>query len=132
MQSPEEAAVRTVVEQWVRAVQRKDYDGILENHGADMLMFDVPPPLQSKGLDEYRHTWDLFFRWSGEPVTYEVVEMNVSAGADVAFVTAIMGCAGTETTGEHINLQFRLTIGLEKRQGRWTIVHEHHSIPATT
>jgi ketosteroid isomerase-like protein len=24
-------------------------------------MFDVPPPLQSKGLEAYRRTWDVFF-----------------------------------------------------------------------
>jgi ketosteroid isomerase-like protein len=27
-------------------------------------------------------------------------------------------------------LYFRLTIGLRKIDGRWTITHEHHSVPA--
>ncbi len=27
--------------------------------------------------------------------------------------------------------QFRLTIGLCKRDGAWRIRHEHHSVPAT-
>ena len=28
------------------------------------------------------------------------------------------------------DLDFRLTIGLRKIGDRWTIVHEHHSVPA--
>jgi ketosteroid isomerase-like protein len=31
--------------------------------------------------------------------------------------------------GRLIDLDFRLTVGLEKVGGRWTVVHEHHSIP---
>ena len=37
--------------------------------------------------------------------------MNITAGNDVAFVTALMRCAGTEANGERIELEFRLTIG---------------------
>jgi hypothetical protein len=31
-------------------------------------MFDVPPPMQSKGIEAYRKSWDLFFSWSDDPV----------------------------------------------------------------
>jgi ketosteroid isomerase-like protein len=27
-------------------------------------------------------------------------------------------------------LDFRLTVGLRKIDGQWTITHEHHSVPA--
>jgi len=64
----DEAATRELVESWARAVRAKDFDGILANHSADMLMFDVPPPVQSKGIEAYRKTWDLFFSWSDDPV----------------------------------------------------------------
>jgi SnoaL-like domain len=56
--------------------------------------------------------------------------MDITAGADVAFVTALMRCAGVEKSGERIELGFRLTIGLRKMGGQWVVVHEHHSIPA--
>jgi uncharacterized protein (TIGR02246 family) len=127
-----ESEIRTLIENWADAVRRRDYDAILRNHSRDILMFDVPPPLQSKGIEAYRSTWDLFFRWSHDPVVFEIVEMTVTAGADVEFAAAVMRCSGTETTGEHVRLQFRLTVGLRKIDGRWTITHEHHSIPATS
>jgi ketosteroid isomerase-like protein len=56
----DEAAIRDVIESWAKAVRRKDIDGILANHSPDILMFDVPPPIQSKGIDAYKKTWDFF------------------------------------------------------------------------
>jgi uncharacterized protein (TIGR02246 family) len=126
----DEAAIRELVESWARAVRAKDFDGILANHSADMLMFDVPPPVQSKGIEAYRKTWDLFFSWSDDPVVFDIKDIDITAGTDVAFVAALMRCAGTEKDGERIELEFRLTIGLRKIGGQWMVLHEHHSIPA--
>jgi len=126
----DEAAIRELVERWARAVRARDFDGILSHHSADILMFDVPPPLLSRGIDAYRKTWDPFFAWSDEPVVFDIEQMEITAGRDVAFVVALMRCAGTEKSGERITLDFRLTIGLRKTGGQWTVVHEHHSIPA--
>jgi ketosteroid isomerase-like protein len=56
--------------------------------------------------------------------------MNITAGEDVAFVTALMRCVVTEVNRERVDLEFRLTIGLKKIAGQWTVMHEHHSIPA--
>jgi ketosteroid isomerase-like protein len=126
-----EVAIRELVENWARAVRDKDFNGILANHSADILMFDVPPPAQSKGIEAYRKTWDTFFSWSRDPVFFEIDAMDITAGNDVAFVAALMRCSGIEKNGERIELEFRLTIGLRKIGSQWTFVHEHHSIPAS-
>ena len=47
-------AIRGIVENWARAVRNKNIDRILANHSADVLMFDVPQPLQSKGIEDIR------------------------------------------------------------------------------
>jgi ketosteroid isomerase-like protein len=44
-------AIRKLIDDWSAAVRRRDYDGTLENRSADILMFDVPPPFQSEGVD---------------------------------------------------------------------------------
>jgi uncharacterized protein (TIGR02246 family) len=124
------AAIRELVEGWARAVRAKDLKGILASHSPEILMFDVPPPLESKGIDAYSKTWDLFFSWAHDPVIFDFNEMEITAGKDVAYVTALMQCAGTERHGERIRLEFRLTIGLRKMGGQWIVMHEHHSIPA--
>ena len=127
--SADEAAIRELVERWARAVREKNIEGILANHSTDMLMFDVPPPVESKGIEEYRKMWDSFFAWADDPVTFEIKEMDITAGTDAAFVAALMRCAGVEN-GERTELEFRLTIGLRKIGDRWMVLHEHHSIPA--
>jgi ketosteroid isomerase-like protein len=43
-----------------------------------------------------------------------------------------MRCAEPGPDGQQKPLAFRLTIGLAKTDGRWTITHEHHSIPAAS
>ena len=129
--SADEGAVRDLIEAWADAVRRKDYDGILRSHAADFVLFDVPPPFKSVGLDAYRKSWDLFFSWSSDPVRFEIQDMDVTAGVDVAFAFATMRCEGPGSDGKAEALDFRLTIALSKIDGRWMIAHEHHSVPAT-
>lgn len=128
--SEDDAAIRNVIESWTAAVRRRDVEGILQNHSADIVMFDVPPPLQSTGIEAYKKTWDLFFSWSNDPIPFDITHMNITAGSDVAFVVATMRCAGHGPNGEHEALDFRLTVGLRKIDGQWIITHEHHSVPA--
>jgi uncharacterized protein (TIGR02246 family) len=128
--SEDEAAIRKVIESWTAAVRRQDLPGILQNHSSDIVMFDVPPPFQSRGIEAYRQSWDLFFSWSAEPIPFDVTDMSVTAGSDVAFVVATMRCAEPGPNREPKRLVFRLTVGLRKIDGRWTITHEHHSVPA--
>jgi uncharacterized protein (TIGR02246 family) len=126
----DEAEIRDVVETWAAAVRRRDFEGVLRNHSSDIVMFDVPPPFQSRGIEAYKKTWDLFFSCSGDPIIFDITEMSITAASDVAFVVATMRCTEPEADGERRGLDFRLTIGLRKIGGQWTITHEHHSVPA--
>jgi uncharacterized protein (TIGR02246 family) len=128
--SRDEAEIRALIERWAAAVRRHDRDGILADHDPDMVMFDVPPPLRSKGIKEYDSTWDLFFGWHRPSDAFDVRDMEIVAGHDVAFAMALMRCSGADDKGGHEALDFRLTVGLRKVDGRWRIVHEHHSVPA--
>jgi uncharacterized protein (TIGR02246 family) len=122
MTHADETAIRGIIENWAAAVRAVDMDGILANHTGDILMYDVPEPLFSRGMDAYRATWELFFKYSkGGPGSFDIVELAVTAGSDVAFATAILEIVGT---------RLRLTIGLRKENGRWLIAHEHHSYAA--
>jgi uncharacterized protein (TIGR02246 family) len=128
--SDDETAVRNVVESWTAAVRRQDLEGILQNHAPDIVMFDVPPPFQTKGIEAYRKTWEMFFSWSDRPIPFDFAEMSITAGDDVAFVVATLHCAEPGPDGQAKPLEFRLTVGLRKIDGQWTITHEHHSVPS--
>ena len=45
-----EAEIKTLIEAWADAVRRHDLPAILAHHDDDIVMFDVPPPLQSRGI----------------------------------------------------------------------------------
>jgi uncharacterized protein (TIGR02246 family) len=128
--STDETDIRALIERWAKAVREQSRQEILAHHDSNLLMFDVPPPLFSRGLDAYAKTWETFFAWSEEPVAFDFHDVEITAGSDVAFVTAIGRCAGRDATGKHEELEFRLTLGLRKIDGSWRITHEHHSVPA--
>lgn len=127
----DEAAIGELIQSWAAAVRRRDLDGIFRHHADDIVMFDVPPPFQSKGMEAYKKTWAMFFSWTDEPIPFDIAEMSITAGADVAFAVASMRCAEPGPKGELVPLNFRLTVGLRKIEGRWLVTHEHHSVPAT-
>jgi uncharacterized protein (TIGR02246 family) len=117
----DETQIRALVESWAKAVRAKDLDGAISHHTNDIVMFDVPMPLQSRGLEEYRKTWELFFDHSpGGSGSLDVTELQITAGEAVAFAHAILRVGDGSA---------RLTMGLRKENGQWLIAHEHHSYP---
>lgn len=125
-----ESEVRQLMEDWARAVRDQNLAGVLAHRAADITMFDVPPPLECRGIDAYRDTWSLFYAEQPRPIAFEIRRMDVVAGKDVAFVVALMRCAEHGPDGARKDLDFRLTVGLRRVEGRWSVVHEHHSVPA--
>jgi ketosteroid isomerase-like protein len=128
-----ESQIKALIEAWADAVRRHDLPGILAYHEQNIVMFDVPPPLQSRGMGEYKKTWDLFFRYHKPSQAFDIEELAITAGADVAFAFAIMRCGSGTVSGppEENGFLFGLTIGLCNIDGDWRIVHEHHSVPST-
>ncbi len=128
--SEDDAAIRNVIESWTAAVRRRDLAAILRNHSSGIVMFDVPPPFQSRGVEAYRKTWDSFFSWSNDPVSFDITEMSITAGRDVAFVFATMRCAESGPNDEHKSLDFRVDDRPAKNRWAVDITQEHHSVPA--
>lgn len=122
--APPEAEIRKLIHDWERAVQAGDMDAILSRHAQDVVMYDVPEPLQSTGLAAYRDTWELFFRHvAPDPNVFVIEDLAITAGQDLAFAFGLLRIGGSERP------VCRLTLGLRKREGQWLITHEHHSAP---
>ena len=129
----DEKQIKALLEAWADAVRRHDVPGILAHHEPDMVMFDVPPPLQCKGIEAYEQTWGLLFRYHRPGTAFDIQELAVTAGQDIAFAVAIMHCGpdSSSNPADKDGFLFRLTVGLRKTDGAWRIAHEHHSVPAT-
>jgi uncharacterized protein (TIGR02246 family) len=126
----DEKAIRALIERWAKAVREEDRAGIRADHDPEILMFDVPPPFLSQGLDAYMKTWETFFSAAERPVAFDFHDVKITAGKDVAFATATGECVNIDSKGTREELSFRLTMGLRKIDGLWRVMHEHHSLPA--
>jgi uncharacterized protein (TIGR02246 family) len=125
-----EAQIRTIIDGWAQAVRAQDFDRVLRDHSDDVLLFDVPLPVQSRGIAAYRESWELFFRSVPKPVVFDLSELTITAGNDVAFAHGLIRCR-TDDGNQPADLEIRLTVCLRKLDGRWTVVHEHHSEAAS-
>ncbi|QYG94931.1 SgcJ/EcaC family oxidoreductase [Iamia sp. SCSIO 61187] len=129
----DEEQVRILLERWFTAVQEADLAGVLAGHADDIVMFDVPPPDAGvRGRDAYRATWPPFLEWQSGDGVFELVELDVTVGDTVAFAWALLRCGPASEVAAHPHQRLRLTVGLEKRSGRWVVTHEHHSFPDRT
>lgn len=128
----DESEIRRIFDQWSKAVRDKDFETIRAHHHPNILMFDVPPPFLSRGIAAYMETWDLFFACTSTQVKFDFDHLEIHVSPEVAFLTAIGHCRNIEPDGQVLPLDFRLTMGLRKIDGQWIILHEHHSLPATS
>jgi ketosteroid isomerase-like protein len=93
-------------------------------------MFDVPPPDNGvRGIDAYRETWPPFFGWLRSGASFDIVELDVTAGDDVAYAWALLRCGTDDEFRKDPDNRLRLTVGLRRDGGRWVVSHEHHSFP---
>lgn len=122
-----EAQVRMVIESWARALRAKDAKGVVSHYAAGFVQFSLAPPLVSavadaKGLNEW------FSGWRG-PIGYEIRDLSLTVGEDVAFSRSLNRLSGTSTDGEKSDIWFRHTLCFRKIGGEWKIAHEHESVP---
>ncbi len=125
--------IEDLIRTWAAAVHAGDLDTVLADHAPDIVMFDVPPPNRGvRGIDAYRDSWPGFFEWQASGAVFEIESLDVTAGDDVAFAYGLLRCATADDLARDPEHLLRLTLGLRKVAGRWTVTHEHHSFPDTT
>lgn len=126
----DEQQIRALIERWAHAAHAGDLTAVLADHVDDIVMFDVPPPHDgARGLAAYEATWPPFFEWQATGATFDILELDITAGDDVAFAWALLRCGSPAENTAHPDRRLRITFGLQKRDDRWQIAHEHHSFP---
>jgi uncharacterized protein (TIGR02246 family) len=124
----DENQIRELIEGWARAVHAGDLATVVADHADDIVMFDVPPPEDGvRGIEAYAEVWPAFFEWQANGAVFDIVRLDVTAGADVAFATALLKCGTADELAELPERRLRLTLGLRREGGRWVVAHEHHS-----
>jgi uncharacterized protein (TIGR02246 family) len=127
--SPEEAEIRSRIDEWVAAFRRKDIDAVMPMFAPDAVAFDLVPPLQYAGREAYRKQWERLFASYEGAIEYEVRELSVTAERGVAFSHSLNRIHGTLKNGRKTGFWLRMTACWRKVGGQWLIAHEHVSVP---
>ena len=125
----DKTAIRALIDDFAKAVRAGDIDAIMSIFAPEVVSFDLTPPLHH-GSGDFRRRWQaLFDAWQG-PVVYEIHQIDIAVGGDIAFSHSLNKTAGTTRDGRDGERWVRWTACFRKIGGRWQIVHEHVSVPA--
>ena len=125
-----EAQIRQQMDRFVMAFRSKDVDLMMSLFAPEMISFDIIPPLQYVGSDEYRKVWKETFALFQDPIEIEISHLSITADKKVAFSHNFLRLRATMMNGQKIDYWERLTCCFQKVDDTWLIVHEHVSLPA--
>ena len=124
-----EAAIRELIDGFVEAVRAKDINGVMSVYAPDLVAFDVVPPLQYVGAEAFRKVWQEVFETFQGPIPYEVRDLSITTGDDVAFSHSLNRNSGTMKNGRKTDLWLRWTACYRKTNGKWRIARLQISVP---
>jgi ketosteroid isomerase-like protein len=125
----DEAKIRLQVDKIVEGIRAKDLEGLKQLYATDVVSFDVEPPLQHVGIEAKLKNWANVFTFF-QGVSYEVRDLTVIVGDDVAFGHGFGRLSGTLKNGTATSgMWVRGTFCFQKLDGNWLITHDQASVP---
>jgi uncharacterized protein (TIGR02246 family) len=124
-----ESQIRALIDDRVKAVRAKDVNGAISVIAPDVRSFDVVNPLQQIGLDASKKRAEAWFSSLQGAIDYEIRDLSISAGDDVAFSHGLSHVSATTRDGGQLDMWWRTTICFRKIDGKWVVTHEHNSVP---
>jgi ketosteroid isomerase-like protein len=101
-------------------------------YAPEVVTFDsVPlqPPLRYLGADTLGKLWEEVFSSFQGPIGYELHDLTITVGDDVAFSHSLNRISGTLNNGQQTDLWLRWTACFRRINGQWLIVHHQNSVP---
>ncbi|MEU4314860.1 nuclear transport factor 2 family protein [Nocardia sp. NPDC024068] len=124
-----DAEIRRQVEKIVEGIEAKDLEALRPLYAPDVVSFDIEPPLQHVGIDAKLRNWAKVFTVF-EEVTYEIRDLVVTVGGDIAFGHAFGRLGGVLNNGAATGgMWVRITFCFRRIEGRWSVVHDQVSVP---
>jgi uncharacterized protein (TIGR02246 family) len=122
-------AIKRVIEGGVNAVRNKDIGGVMSLYAPEVVSFDIVPPLRYVGADAFRNVWEEVFSSFQGLIGYELHDLTITVGDDVAFAHSLNRISGTMNTGQKTDLWLRWTACWRRVNAKWLIVHHQNSVP---
>jgi ketosteroid isomerase-like protein len=124
-----EAEIRRRIDELVEAIRAMDLNRVMSIYAPDIVSFDVEPPLQHVGAEAKRNNWANVFSMYHRPFDYEVRDLAIAVGGEVAFGHGLIRISGTLTNLNKAERWLRSTSCFRKIAGTWLIAHDQVSVP---
>jgi uncharacterized protein (TIGR02246 family) len=118
-----------LISDWARAICAEDLDRIMSHYAANAVIFDAVPPFQTEGKDAYRRTWEASLAHLPTSCELETRDLRITVSGDLAVAHWLYRFTGPHKDHPALRSWLRATIGCERKEGKWRIVHEHTSVP---
>jgi ketosteroid isomerase-like protein len=121
--------VRVVLESWAKAIRENRQDDVLKNHAADLVIFDVLPPMKYDSAWAYRQSWGEWQPQTQDEVRFDLESLSIVASDELATAHCFIRCGGVTSEGRQFDDLVRATFCLNKVTGSWQVFHQHVSKP---
>lgn len=125
----DEAEIRQLIDKLVEAIRAMDLAGVKPVFAPDVVSFDIVPPLRHLGAEAKWKNWADVFTAYQPPLGYEIRDLTITVGDDVAFAYSLNRISGTLRNGTSTDSWVRWTGCFRKTDGDWFIVHDQVSVP---
>ena len=125
----DEANLRQRIDRWLEALRAMDLDGLMSLYAPDIVSFDLGPPLRHMGAKAKEKNWADAFSMYQRPLGYEIRDLALTLGDDVAFGHSLNRVSGTLKNGHRTDFWLRWTACFRKIDGNWLVAHDQVSVP---
>jgi ketosteroid isomerase-like protein len=129
----DEHLIRGVIEARIAAMAAGDATAAVAMLAPDLVAFELTGPLRlppAQAADAA--AMQAWLDSCDGPVEAQISDLHIHVAGDVAFCHSLNRLRATRRGGQRVDFWMRSTLGLRKRDGEWTIVHGHTSIPFRT
>jgi uncharacterized protein (TIGR02246 family) len=126
----DEANIRQRIDSWLEALRAMDLDAVMSLYAPNIVSFDLVAPLRHAGATAKEKNWANVFAMFQRPLGYEIRDLTLTLGDDVAFGYSLNRVSGTLKNGNTTDSSVRWTACFRKIDGNWLITHDHVSVPA--
>ena len=126
----DEVDIRQRIDKLVEAIRAMDLERLKAFFAPDVVSFDVGPPLQRVAVEGKLKNWADAFAAFQPPLGYEIRDLAITSGGEVAFARGFARLSGTLKNGKTTGgFWVRYTACFRKLDGNWLIAHDHVSAP---
>jgi ketosteroid isomerase-like protein len=125
------AEIQNLIVTWSQALERRDVNKMMLHYAPHAVLFDVKPPFQTQGVEAISAVWKACLPYFPKQFRSIHEGLTISISGDIAFVYGFHRIEPSKVEAEHPAGQalLRITVGFQRIDQSWKVIHEHVSLP---